>query len=134
MLYWQLEGEGSGQRVWLLRASRGDCGLDSLTDALHDATLGMATAASNPCKQSLYKGKYWGYSSNVSVISEARLLWKMARGRGEVSMAEADFWVVEKAVRFGDAALPVGARIRAVAGAGMHFDPQQEPFLLGTVQ
>ncbi len=67
MLYWQLEGEGSEQRVRLLRAPRGGCSLGGLTDALYGATLGMASAA-NPCEQSLYKGKYWGYSSNVSVI------------------------------------------------------------------
>jgi hypothetical protein len=134
VLYWQLEGEGNEQRVRLLHAPRGGCSLGSLTDALYDATLGMASAACDPCEQSLYKGKNWGYSSNVSVISEARLLWKMARGKGEVSTTDADFRAAEKAVRTGDAAVPVGARSRALSGAGVHFDPQQEPFLLATVQ
>jgi hypothetical protein len=58
----------------------------------------------------------------------------MARGKGEVSKTDADFRAAEKAVRTGDAAVPVGASSRALSGAGVRFDPQQKPFLLATVQ
>ena len=76
---------------------------------------------------------HWGYSCNVSVISEGRLLWKMARGAGLRSVTDADFHAAQKDVSKGDTAVPMGAKTRLIgnkqSAAGMRFDPQQEAFL-----
>ena len=48
--------------------------------------LSARATSPNPCEPSLYKGKHWGYSCNVSVMCEGRLLKKMARGAGLFSV------------------------------------------------
>ncbi|GAB4813650.1 hypothetical protein N2152v2_000696 [Parachlorella kessleri] len=58
VVYVDLEGEGQHQRLRVRYAPRGGCTLGRHCDALYDATLGMASASSNPCELSLYKGKH----------------------------------------------------------------------------